>query len=49
MHIFKVELGSLFRGVPIVMQWKRIQLVSMKMWVPSIPALTRWVKDLAWP
>ena len=22
-------------GVPIVVQWKRIQLVSMRMWVPS--------------
>ena len=32
-------------GVPIVAQWKRIQLVTMRLWV-QIPGLAQWVKDL---
>ena len=27
-------------GVPIVAQWKQIQLVSMRMWVQSLPSLS---------
>ena len=26
-------------GVPIVAQWKQIQLVSMRMWLPSLTSL----------
>ena len=28
-------------GVPVVVQWKWIQLVSMRMWVRSLPSLSR--------
>ena len=32
---------------PVMVQWKRIRLVSMRMHAGSIPGLTQWVGDLA--
>ena len=37
-HIFFEEKVNFF-GVPIVAQWKRIQLVSVRMWVQSLASL----------
>ena len=35
-----VSIKNLILGVPVVAQWKRIPLVSMRMWVQSLPLLS---------
>ena len=38
----KTENKNVFLGVPVVAQWKQIQIGTMR-----LPGLAQWVKDLA--
>ena len=41
----KSEKNKWELGVPLVVQQKRIRLVSMRHEAGSIPGLTQWIKD----